>query len=61
MKKKVEYAKSLVITSVVVSVCATGWGIYELTNNEILIGLGFIIGGVALGWNDWSNLFKKKK
>ena len=61
MKKKVEYVKSLVIASLVVSLCATGWGVYELTNNEFLIGLGFIIGGVAMGWNDWSNLIKKKK
>ena len=59
--KKVKYAKSLVIVSFVVSLGAIGWGIYELNNNEFLIGLGFIIGGVAMGWNDWSNLFKKKK
>ena len=26
MKKKVEYAKSLVIASLVVSLCAIGWG-----------------------------------
>ena len=61
MKKKVEYAKSLVVASLVVSLSATVWGIYELTNNEILIGLGFIVGGVAMGWNDWSKLFEKKK
>ena len=61
MKKKVEYAKSLVVASLAVSLCAVGWGIYELTNNEFLIGLGFIIGGISLGWNDFSNLIKKKK
>ena len=61
MKKKVKYTKSLVFASLVVSLCAVGRGIYELTNNELLIGLGFIFGGVAIGWNDWSNLFKKKK
>ena len=61
MKKKVEYTKSLVVVSLVVSLCAVGWGIYELTNNELLIGLGFVFGGVAIGWNDWINLFKKKK
>ena len=37
MKNKVKYAKSLVIASVVVSLGALGWGIYELTNNEYLI------------------------
>ena len=59
--KKLKYAKALVIASFVVSLVAIGWGIYELTNNEFLIGLGFIFGGVALSWNEWSNLFKKKK
>ena len=53
--------KSLVIVSFVVSLGAIGWGIYELNNNEFLIGLGFIIGGVALSWNDLSNLLKNKK
>ena len=61
MNKKVKYAKSLVIASIVVSLCAIGWGIYELTNNELLIGLGFIFGGIVLSRNDWMNLFKKKK
>ena len=59
--KKVKYAKSLVIVSFVVSLGAIGWGIYELNNNEFLIGLGFIFGGVALSWNELSNLFNKKK
>ncbi len=59
--KKVKYAKSLVIVSFVVSLGAIGWGIYELNNNEFLIGLGFIFGGVALSWNDLSNLLKNKK
>ena len=59
--KKVKYVKSLVIVSFVVSLGAIGWGIYELNNNEFLIGLGFIFGGVALSWNELSNLFKKKK
>jgi len=53
--------KSLVIASFVVSLGAIGWGIYELTNNEFLIGLGFIFGGVALSWNELSNLLKNKK
>ena len=59
--KKVKYVKSLVIVSFVVSLGAIGWGIYELNNNEFLIGLGFIFGGVVLSWNELSNLFNKKK
>ena len=61
MKNKVKYAKGLVIVSVVISLGAIVWGIYELTNSEYLIGLGFIFAGVAMSWNDWSNILKKKK
>ena len=32
--KEVKYPKSFVIVSIVVSLGALGWGIYELTNNE---------------------------
>ncbi len=59
--KKVKYVKSLVIASYIVSLGCIGMGIYELTNNEFLIGLGFIIGGVVLSWNELSNLLKNKK
>jgi|TARA_B100001564_G_scaffold146212_1_gene122762 uncharacterized membrane protein len=61
MKNKVKYAKALVVVSVVISLGAILWGIYELTNNEYLIGLGFIFAGVAMSWNDFSNLFKNKE
>ena len=61
MKNKVKYAKSLVIVSIVISLGAIGWGIYELTNSEFLIGLGFIFAGVAMSWNDWRTLFKGNK
>lgn len=61
MKNKVKYAKVLVIVSVVISLGAIVWGIYELTNNEYLIGLGFIFAGVAMSWNDFINLFKNSK
>ena len=37
------------------------FGIYQLINNEFLIGGAFLFGGYASGWDDWSNLFKKKK
>ena len=55
--KKVKYVKSLVIASYIVSLGCIGMGIYELTNNEFLIGLGFIFGGVIID----SCYFKKKK
>lgn len=61
MKNKVKYVKSLAIATIVVSLGALGWGVYELTNNEYLIGLGFIFAGVSMGWNVWTNLFTKKK
>jgi len=61
MKNKVKYAKVLVIVSVVISLGAIVWGIYELTNNEYLIGSGFIFAGVAMSWNDFINLFKNSK
>jgi hypothetical protein len=35
--------------------------LYEFTNNEYLIGLGFIFSGVAVSWNDFSNLLKNKE
>ena len=61
MKNKVKYAKALAIVSVVISLGAIIWGIYELTNNEYLIGLGFIFAGVSMSWNDFGNLFNKNK
>ncbi|MDA8571712.1 hypothetical protein N9K85_00195 [Flavobacteriaceae bacterium] len=61
MKNKVKYVKSLAIATIVVSLGALGWGVYELTNNEYLIGLGFIFAGVSMSWNVWANLFTKKK
>ena len=61
MKNKVKYAKSLVIASIVISLGAIGLGIYELTNSEFLIGLGFIFAGIAMSWNDWRNLLKGNK
>ena len=55
--RNMKKVKSLVIASFVVSLGAIGWGIYELTNNEFLTGLGFIFGGVIID----SCYFKKKK
>ena len=48
MKNKVKYAKSLAIASIIASIGAIGWGVYELTNNEFFIGLGFIFGGIVI-------------
>ncbi len=61
MKNKVKYVKSLAIATIVVSLGALGWGVYKLTNNEYLIGLGFIFAGVSMSWNVCANLFTKKK
>ena len=61
MKKKVKYVKSLVIASLVVSLASVVFGIHKVVNGEYLIGLAFLFGGITIGWNDWSNLFKKKK
>ena len=61
MKKKVKHVKSLVIASLVMSFLFAAFGIYQLINNEFLIGGAFLFGGYASGWDDWSNLFKKKK
>ena len=61
MKNKVKYVKSLVIASILVSISAIVWGVYKLTNDQFLIGSGFIFWGVVLSWNDWSNLLKKNK
>tara|TARA_B100000965_G_scaffold371908_1_gene361217 strand:+ start:828 stop:1016 length:189 start_codon:yes stop_codon:yes gene_type:complete len=61
MKKKVKYVKSLVIASLVVSLASVVFGIYKVINGEYLIGLAFLFGGITIGWNDWSNLFKRNK
>lgn len=46
------------IKDAVFSLGVIGWRVYELTNSEFLIGLGFIFAGVVLSWNDWRILFK---
>tara|TARA_Y100000741_G_scaffold364649_1_gene356393 strand:+ start:1418 stop:1606 length:189 start_codon:yes stop_codon:yes gene_type:complete len=61
MKKKVKYVKSLVIASLVVSLASVVFGIHKVVNGEYLIGLAFLFGGITIGWNDWSNLFKRNK
>ncbi len=61
MKKKVKYVKSLVIASMVMSFLFAAFGIYQLINNKYLLGLAFLFGAITMGWDDWRNLFKKKK
>ena len=61
MKKKVKYVKSLFIASLVMSFLCVAFGIYQLINNKYLLGLAFLFGAFTMGWDDWRNLFKKKK
>ena len=61
MKKKVKYVKSLVIASLVMSFLCVAFGIYQLINNEFLIGGAFLFGGYALGWDDWKSFLTKNK
>ena len=50
--KKIKLVKFLVITSLVVSLASVLFGIYQLINNEYFLGLVFLFGGIAMGWND---------
>ena len=50
--KKLKLVKFLVITSLVVSLVSVVFGIYQLINNEYFLGLVFLFGGIAMGWND---------
>jgi len=50
--KKLKLVKFLVITSLVVSLVSVLFGIYQLINNEYFLGLVFLFGGIAMGWND---------
>ena len=55
--KKLKLVKFLVITSLVVSLASVLFGIYQLINNEYFLGLAFLFGGIAMGWNDCKTLF----
>ena len=59
--KKVKYAKSLFIASLVMSFLCVAFGIYQLTNNEYLFGVAFLFGGFSMGWNDWKTFLTKNK
>ena len=58
MKKKI---KSLFIATLIVSLASLLYGTFQLINNEYLLGVAFLFGGISLGWNDWISLFKKNK
>ena len=59
--KKVKYAKSLYIASLVMSFLSVAFGIYLLINNEYFFAGALIFGGYGMGWDDWKTLFSKKK
>ena len=61
MKKKVEYTKSVVIVSLVVSMALVLFGIYLIISGENYIqAILMILLGVVTGSKEWINLFKKK-
>jgi hypothetical protein len=61
MKKKVEYTKSVVIASLVVSMALVLFGIYLILNGgDYIQGILMILLGLVTGSKEWINLFKKK-
>ena len=58
MKKKI---KSGGRAELIVSLASLLYGTFQLINNEYLLGVAFLFGGISLGWNDWISLFKKNK
>ena len=61
MKKKVEYTKSVVLASLVVSMALVLFGIYLIIKDGgIIQAILMILLGLITGLKDWINLFKKK-
>jgi uncharacterized Tic20 family protein len=61
MKKKVEYTKSVVIASLVVSMALVLFGIYLIVKGgDYIKGILMILLGLVTGSKEWINLFKKK-
>ena len=61
MKKKVEYTKSVVIASLVVSMALVLFGIYLIVKcGDYIQGILMILLGLVTGSKEWINLFKKK-
>jgi hypothetical protein len=61
MKKKVEYTKSVVIASLVVSMALVLFAIYLIIKGgDNIQGILMILLGLVTGSKEWINLFKKK-
>ena len=61
MKKKVEYTKSVVVASLVVSIALVLFGIYLIVRGgDYIQGMLMILLGLVTGSKEWINLFKKK-
>ena len=61
MKKKVEYTKSVVIASLVVSIALVLFGIYLIVRDgDYIQGILMMLLGLVTGSKEWINLFKKK-
>lgn len=61
MKKKVEYTKSVVVASLVVSIALVLFGIYLIVRDgDFIQGILMILLGLVTGSKEWINLFKKK-
>ena len=62
MKKKVEYTKSVVIASLVVSMALFLFGIYLIIKGgDNIQAILMIFLGLVTGLKEWINLFNKKK
>ena len=62
MKKKVEYTKSVVIASLVVSMALVLFGIYLIiSGGNYIQAILMILLGVVTGSKEWINLFKRRK
>ena len=62
MKKKVEYTKSVVIASLIVSMALFLFGIYLIIKGgDNIQAILMIFLGLVTGLKEWINLFKKKK
>ena len=61
MKKKVEYTKSVVVASLVVSIALALFGIYLIVRDgDYIQGILMMLLGLVTGSKEWINLFKKK-
>ena len=61
MKKKVEYTKSVMVASLVVSIALVLYGIYLIVRDgDYIQGILMILLGLVTGSKEWINLFKKK-